>query len=359
MPGALILAGTRKGLFLLRSDGDRRNWKVEEPLLPGWEIFHAVVDPRDGTLYACTNSFVYGATVHRSSDLGQTWERAEELGLPEESELKLERTWHLEPGHESQPETLWLGGAPGVLFRSSDSGKTWEPVQGVAEHPTRDRWNPGAGGMCCHSIQLDPSDVNRLYIGISAAGVFRTDDGGESWSPANKGTAADFMPDPYPEVGQCVHKLLVHPSQPDRLWQQNHCGVYRSDDRGESWERLDGNGLPSGFGFPIALHPREPDTAFVVPEEGAENRVTCNGRLGIYRTKDGGASWEERPNGLPTPAWLAVMRESMASDGLDPVGIYLGTQSGSVFVSPDEGESWVEAASQLPPILSVEIAEWQ
>ena len=359
MLGALILAGTRKGLFLLRGDEDRREWKVNDPLLPGWEIFHAVVDPRDGMLYACTNSFVYGATVHRSSDLGQTWERAEELGLPEESELKLERTWHLEPGHESQPETLWLGGAPGVLFRSDDRGKTWEPVRGVVEHPTREQWNPGAGGMCCHSIQLDPSDANRLYIGISAAGVFRTDDGGESWSPANKGTAADFMPDPYPEVGQCVHKLLVHPSRPDRLWQQNHCGVYRSDDRGESWERLDGNGLPSGFGFPIALHPREPDTAFVVPEEGAENRVTCNGRLGIYRTRDGGASWEERPQGLPTPAWSAVMRESMASDGLDPVGIYLGTQSGSVFVSPDEGESWVEAARQLPPILSIEVAEWQ
>ncbi len=359
MLGALILAGTRKGLFLLRGDEDRREWKVNDPLLPGWEIFHAVVDPRDGMLYACTNSFVYGATVHRSSDLGQTWERAEELGLPEESELKLERTWHLEPGHESQPETLWLGGAPGVLFRSDDRGKTWEPVRGVVEHPTREQWNPGAGGMCCHSIQLDPSDANRLYIGISAAGVFRTDDGGESWSPANKGTAADFMPDPYPEVGQCVHKLLVHPSRPDRLWQQNHCGVYRSDDRGESWERLDGNGLPSGFGFPIALHPREPDTAFVVPEEGAENRVTCNGRLGIYRTRDGGASWAERPNGLPAPAWLAVMRESMASDRLDPVGIYLGTQSGSVFVSPDEGESWVEAARQLPPILSIEVAEWQ
>jgi len=355
----LILAGTRKGLFLLRGDEDRREWKVNDPLLPGWEIFHAVVDPRDGMLYACTNSFVYGATVHRSSDLGQTWERAEELGLPEESELKLERTWHLEPGHESQPETLWLGGAPGVLFRSDDRGKTWEPVRGVVEHPTREQWNPGAGGMCCHSIQLDPSDANRLYIGISAAGVFRTDDGGERWSPANKGTAADFMPDPYPEVGQCVHKLLVHPSRPDRLWQQNHCGVYRSDDRGESWERLDGNGLPSGFGFPIALHPREPDTAFVVPEEGAENRVTCNGRLGIYRTRDGGASWAERPQGLPTPAWSAVMRESMASDGLDPVGIYLGTQSGSVFVSPDEGESWVEAARQLPPILSVDVAEWQ
>jgi photosystem II stability/assembly factor-like uncharacterized protein len=356
--GALILAGTRKGLFLLRGDDDRRAWEVEGQFLTGWDVFHAVVDPRDGTLYACTNNFVYGPTVHRSTDLGQSWERAEELGLPEESGLTLEKTWHLEPGHESQPETLWLGGAPGVLFRSDDRGQTWEPVRGILEHPTREQWNPGAGGMCCHSIQLDPSDPQRLYIGISAAGVFRTDDGGETWAPKNKGTAAEFMPDPYPEVGQCVHKVLLHPEQPNRLWQQNHCGVYRSDDRGESWERLDGYGLPSGFGFPIALHPREPDTAFVIPEEGAENRVTSNGRLGVYRTRNGGKSWEERPDGLPRPAWAAVLREAMASDARAPAGIYFGTQSGSVFVSPDEGESWVEAARQLPPVLSVEVAEW-
>jgi photosystem II stability/assembly factor-like uncharacterized protein len=215
--------------------------------------------------------------------------------------------------------------------------------------------------MCCHSIQLDPADPQRMYIAISAAGVFRTEDRGETWTPANKGTAADFLPEgqQYPEVGQCVHKLLLHPQDTERLWQQNHCGTYRSDDRGDSWERLDGNGLPSDFGFPIAIHPRERDTAFVVPEEGAENRVTAKGRLGVYRTRDGGATCEEASNGLPDQAWIAVLREGMTSDRLDPVGIYVGTQSGSIFVSPNEGEDWVEAASQLPPVLSVEVGQWR
>jgi photosystem II stability/assembly factor-like uncharacterized protein len=198
-----------------------------------------------------------------------------------------------------------------------------------------------------------------MYVGISAAGVFRTEDGGETWTPANRGTAADFLPDPFPEIGQCVHKLLVHPARPERLWQQNHCGVYRSDDRGEHWERLEGNGLPSGFGFPLALDHRHPDAAFVIPEESAENRVTCDGRLGVYRTDDGGASWSLLAGGLPQPAWGAVMREGFSSDRLDPAGIYLGTQSGSLFVSPDAGETWIEAASQLPPILSVEAVEWR
>jgi photosystem II stability/assembly factor-like uncharacterized protein len=351
----LILAATRKGLFLLRGDEGRREWRLEGPMLPGWEIYHAVLDPRDGVVYACTNSFAYGPTVHRSSDLGKTWERTESLGLPEDGELKLERTWHVEPGHEEEPNTLWLGGAPGVLFRSDDGGKTWEPNSGLLEHPTRERWQPGAGGMCCHSIQLDPGDRRRIIVGISAAGVFRSEDGGESWAPANKGTAADFMPDKYPEVGQCVHKVLLHSERPGRLWQQNHCGVYRSDDYGESWERLDGNGLPSDFGFGLALHPRDPDTAFVVPEESAENRVTADGRLGVWRTRDGGSTWELAADGLPERAWVAVLREGMASDGLDPAGIYVGAQSGSIFVSPDEGGSWLEAARDLPPVLSVEV----
>jgi hypothetical protein len=197
-----------------------------------------------------------------------------------------------------------------------------------------------------------------MYAAISAAGAFRSGDGGETWVPRNKDVAADFMPDPFPEVGQCVHKLLLHPERPDRLWQQNHCGVYRSDDRGDNWERLEGNGLPSGFGFPLALHPREPDVAYVIPEEGAENRVTPDGRLGVYRTDDGGASWELLQNGLPQQAWAAVMREGFASDTLDPLGIYFGTQSGSVFVSASEGDEWQEVARQLPPILSVEVGEW-
>jgi photosystem II stability/assembly factor-like uncharacterized protein len=353
----LVLLGTRKGLFLLEGDDARREWELQGPFLTGWSVFHAVLDTRDGTIHAATNNEVYGATVHRSADRGATWTRSEDLGLPEDSGLTLEKTWHVEPGRDGEDGRLWLGAAPGVLFRTDDGGESWDPVEGILRHETRDRWFPGAGGMCCHSIQLDPEDPERMYVGISAAGVFRTDDG-ESWTPANQGTAADFLPDPWVEVGQCVHKLLLHPGRAGRLWQQNHCGVYRSDDRGESWERLEGNGLPSGFGFPLALDHRDPDAAFVIPEEDAENRVTCDGRLGVYRTRDGGASWDLLRDGLPAPAWGAVMREGFSADRLDPPGIYLGTQSGSLFVSPDAGDSWVEAASQLPPVLSVEAAEW-
>jgi photosystem II stability/assembly factor-like uncharacterized protein len=352
-----VLAGTKKGLFVLRSDEGRGRWEVEGPYLEGWSVYHALRDARDGTLHACTNHEVYGATVHRSNDLGETWERAEELGLPEESGLKLERTWHVEPGPADEPRTLWLGAAPGVLLRSDDGGATWQVNEGLLTHPTRERWNPGAGGMCCHSIQLDPSDAGHAHIAISAAGVFRTDDGGGSWTPANSGTAADFLPDPYPELGQCVHKLLRAPGSP-RLWQQNHCGVYRSDDDGDSWERLDGNGLPSGFGFGLALHPHDPDTAFVIPMWSGESRVTCDGRLGVYKTTDGGASWELSMTGLPDPAWAVVLREGMTSDALDPFGTYLGTQSGSVYASLDEGGTWREIAAQLPPVLSVEAAAW-
>ena len=337
-----LLVGTRKGLFV-EHDGE-----VEGPLLPGWAIYHAVRDPGSGTVYAASNNFVYGATVHRSSDLGRTWERAEEIGLPEGSDLTLNATWHVEPG----PDALWLGGDPGVLHRSTDGGVTFEPVPGLVEHPTRERWQPGAGGMCCHSFQITDG---RLYAAISAAGAFRSEDDGETWTPINQGVAADFFPDnPFPEVGQCVHKLLAHPAREGRLWQQNHCGVYRSDDHGDTWERLEGNGLPSGFGFPIALDPSDPDVAYVVPEEGAENRVTSDGRLGVYRTEDAGTSWTLEEDGLPAPAWLAVMREGMA---FDDEGVYLGMQSGTVFARSRDG-SWTEVAQNLPPILSVEVADW-
>ncbi|MEJ7568904.1 MAG: hypothetical protein WKF41_11635 [Gaiellaceae bacterium] len=347
----LLLVGTRKGLFLIHGGGNE--WRLEEPLLPGWQINHAVLDPRDGTLYACTNSWVYGGTVHRSTDLGQTWERSEELGLPESSGLKLASTWHLEPGHDSQPETLWLGGEPGVLLRSDDSGATWTANEALLGHETRERWSPGAGGLVCHSIALDPENADRLWIGISAAGVFRTEDGGGSWQPANAGTEACFLPDdPFPEVGQCVHKVLAHPARPERLWQQNHCGVYRSDDGGASWERLDENGLPSRFGFGLALDPADPDVAYVIPEIGPENRVTSEGRLGIYRTGDAGASWT--PIVAVDPAWAAVLREGMSFDA--DGGVYAGTQSGFVYALRDGQVT--EAARHLPPILSVEASAW-
>jgi photosystem II stability/assembly factor-like uncharacterized protein len=343
--GALLPVGTRKGLFLVRSENG--SWEVEGPLLPGWAVYHAIVDPRDSVLYAATNNPFYGATVHRSTDLGKTWTRAEEIGLPEDSGLKLNATWHLEPGTGSE---LWLGGDPGVLFRSDDGGLSWEVNRGLLEHPTRERWQPGAGGMCCHSIQLRNGT---MYIAISAAGAFRSDDEGESWTPINKEVAADFHPDKYPEVGQCVHKLLSHPAKPDRLWQQNHCGVYRSDDRGDNWERLDGNGLPSQFGFGLALDPHDPDVAYVIPEESQEYHYTAEGRLGVYRTSDAGASWELAANGLPSRAWAAVLREGCS---FDDGNVYFGTQSGSVWTAPQGGGSWTEAVRDLPPILSVEAA---
>jgi photosystem II stability/assembly factor-like uncharacterized protein len=346
----LILVGTRKGLFLIRENGT--SWSVEGPQLTGWEVFHGMRDPRDGTFYAATNNWVYGASVHRSVD-GETWDRAEEIGLPEDSGLTLEKAWHVEPGHASEPETLFLGAAPGVLMRSDDAGATWSPVKGILEHPTREAWQPGAGGMCCHSIQIDPEDAGHMVIAISAAGAFRSEDGGETWAPANQGVAADFLPGEEPhEIGQCVHKLLLHPGRPGRLWQQNHCGVYRSDDWGATWSRLDRNGLPSDFGFPIALDPADPDRAWVVPEEGAENRVTADNRFGVYRTDDGGASWELETDGLPQQAWLAVLREATS---YDDQGVYVGTQSGGVWARGGDGR-WTEIARDLPPVLSVEAA---
>jgi len=238
-----------------------------------------------------------------------------------------------------------------VLFRSDDGGRTWQLNEALFAHPTRERWQPGAGGMCTHSIQLADGV---MYVAISAAGAFRSEDGGESWTPINKNVAAEFMPDPYPEVGQCVHKLLVHPQRPDRLWQQNHCGVYRSDDHGDTWERLEGNGLPSGFGFPIALDPSDPDVAYVVPEVSGEQHFTCDGRLGVYRTSDGGASWTLES--LAEPAWAAVLREGAS---FDEDGVYIGTQGGSVWVrTTGENGTWTELARNLPPILSVEVADW-
>jgi photosystem II stability/assembly factor-like uncharacterized protein len=351
--GIQALVGTRKGLFVIKGDEERRTWQPEGPLLDGWSVYHATVDVRTGTLFAAANHFVYGPTVQRSADGGKTWIRSERLALPAESELTVNAAWHIAPGRPEEPETLYLGADPGVLFRSDDAGATWEPNRGILEHPTRDRWLPGAAGICCHSIQLDPGDPERMYVGITSAGTFRTDDGGVTWMPRNKNIAADFLPDPSVEVGQCVHKLLLHPARPERLWQQNHCGVYRSDDRGDSWERLDGNGLPTSFGFPIMLDPADPDKAFVIPETSPEYHYTPGGRLSVYRTADGGQTWEPMSDGLPEQAWAAVLREASA---FDAESLYFGTQSGSFFALA-EGDVWVEAARHLPPILSVEVTQ--
>ena len=351
--GVLALVGTRKGLFLLRAGDHRDSWDVEGPLLDGWGVFHAIVDERDGTIFAAANHLVYGPTVQRSSDGGSTWRRSRQIGLPEESGLIVEATWHLRPGRPEEPGTLYLGGDPAFLSRSDDGGETWEANRGILEHPTRDRWPPSRGGLMVHSIQLDPTDHRRMYVAISGGGVFRTDDGGTTWAPKNKDVEFDLVPDPYPDVGQCVHKLLLHPARPERLWQQNHCGVYRSDDMGETWERLDGNGLPGPFGFPIVLDPADPDVALVIPEKAYEYHYTVDG-LGVYRTQDGGQAWERMTDDLPERAWQGVLREATASDS---ESMYFGTQSGSFFALTD-GDRWVEGVRHLPPILSVEVASW-
>jgi sortilin (neurotensin receptor 3) len=317
-------------------------------------VYHAISDPRDGTVYAAANHTVYGPTVQRSADGGNSWTRSRQVGLPQESGLTLNATWHVEPGRPEEPETLYLGGDPGVLFQSDDRGDTWEVNRGILEHPTRERWFPGAGGMCCHSIQVDPGERQRLFVGITAAGVFRSDDRGETWRAMNDNVRADFLADPYSDVGQCPHKLLMHPARPDRLWQQNHFGVYRSDDSGDSWVRVDENGLPSGFGFPLMLDPNDPDKAFVVPEKSPEYHYSPAGRLAVYRTSDGGETWEPMTDGLPERAWAAVLREASAYDS---DSLYFGTQSGSFFALTD-GDRWVEAVRHLPPILSVEVTAW-
>jgi photosystem II stability/assembly factor-like uncharacterized protein len=347
------LVGTRKGLFTLVGDGGRSRWQVEALLLDGWAIYHATVDPRDGTWYAAANHRVYGPTVQRSTDAGRTWNRTVLQPLPPEMTTGLNAVWRVEPGRPEEPATLYAGADPAVLLRSSDGGQSWQPNQALLEHRTRHTWVPTAGGLSCHAIVLDPRDRLRMYVAISSGGVFRTHDGGESWTPLNRGVEIDMMPDPYPEAGQCVHMLRMHPALPDRLWQQNHCGVYRSDDGGDSWERVDHNGLPTPFGYPLMLDPKDPDTAVVIPEKSYEYHYTPENRMGVYRTRDKGQTWSLLSDGLPQPAWAAVLREASA---FDAESLYFGTQSGSFFVLTDD--RWVEAVRQLPPILSIEVPPW-
>ena len=359
MGSVLVMVGTRKGAFFLESDEDRTEWTVRGPVLKGWEVSDLVLDPRpeaECRLFAAVGHFVYGPTIHRSDDFGETWEQVEGTpAYPAGADRELEQVWRVEPGRADEPDVLYAGVADAGLFVSRDGGEHWAAVPGLNDHETRPDWMPGAGGLCCHSIVTDPGDPDRMWVGISAVGVFRTDDGGETWRPRNAGVEVVDPDLADGEVGSCVHGLVGDPTDPDRLFQQNHRGVFRSTDAGDAWEPIQ-DGLPSTFGFPVEMHPHDPDVLYTVPLESDEYRTAIDGQPAVFRTTDGGASWTGHAAGLPADSWITVLRQALAVDDLDPAGVYVGTTGGRVFHSRDEGETWDAIDCHLPRILSLRAA---
>lgn len=356
----LLMVGTMKGAFILRSDKSRKKWKVEGPHLRGTAVYAMMHDGREGRhrTFAAANNTFFGSTLRSSDDFGKTWSEPEQrpIKFPEDSGRALAQIWQLVPGRKSEPNVIYCGVEPAALFKSTDSGDTWEPDRGLMYHEHQPRWQPGAGGLCLHTIILDPDNPKRMMIAISAAGVYRTDDGGKTWQARNKGVRAEFMPDKHPEFGQCVHKIVQHPSQPGRLFLQNHWGLYRSDDWGDSWKDV-ANGVPSDFGFAMQMHPHDPNTVYIVPLESDQFRCTPEAKLRVYRTKNGGESWEAMTNGLPqSGAYETVLRDALTSDSSNPAGIYFGTRSGKIFGSQDDGDSWQEIADGLPSVVCVKTA---
>ncbi len=350
-----LYVGTRKGGFLLRSDLRRKNWRVDGPLFPGWEVNHLVRDPRTGRLWAALNVSWWGSDLQVSDDHGKKWQKASAgLEFAAERNLKLNRIWHVAPDRDSRPETLWCGVDPGALFRSDDAGKNWYEIRSLTEHPTRSKWQPGAGGMMVHTILPDPRKTERLYVGISAAGCFRSEDDGRSWQPLNNGVRADFLPDKFPEVGQCVHRMALDSRHPEVLYQQNHCGTYRSDDAAATWQDIS-EGLPSRFGFAVVAHPHQPGTLYVAPAQADEVRIAPEGRFRVFRSKNGGRKWQPLTRGLPQQnAWLLVLRHAGTADPCESAGIYMGTTTGEIFYSTNGGDAWQQMPFHLPPILSLE-----
>ena len=355
----LLLVGTTKGAFILQSNAQRKRWKVGGPYFHGQAVYAMVYDGRMGQhrIWASTQG-IWGTLLRSSDDFGKSWTNPQEAAIrfPSDSGVSLKNIWQLALGRNEEPNVMYCGVEPAALFESRDSGETWSLMRGLFDHPHRHRWMPGNGGLALHTIVLDPSDSQRMYVAISAGGVYRTDDGGNSWTAQNRGVRAIFMPVKYPEFGQCVHKIVMHPSRPERLFLQNHWGLYRSDDHAENWNDI-ANGVPSDFGFAMVMHPRNPDCVYIVPVESDEFRCTCDGRLRIYRTRNAGASWEALARGLPQKgAHETILRDAMTADSYDPAGIYFGTRSGKLFGSTDEGRTWQKLLEGLPPVACVRSA---
>ena len=385
-----VLVGTRKGAFVLTSDAERERWDVSGPHFAGWEVYHLKGSPVDpDRIYASQTSGWFGQIIQRSDDGGETWyqpgtpageptttpdgmpkgesnkfvyDTSDETGKPltthqfydgTQRPWEFKRVWHLEPSLED-PDTVYAGVEDAALFRTTDGGRTWHELSGLRGHGTGPQWQPGAGGMCLHTVILDPSNAERIYVAISAAGAFRTDDGGATWKPINRGLRSQYIPDPTAEVGHCVHHVAMHPSRPEVLFMQKHWDVMRSDDAGDNWREVSGN-LPTDFGFVIDVHAHEPETVYVVPIKSDGEHYPPDGRLRVYRSRTGGEEWEALTNGLPQKdCYVNVLRDAMSVDTLDPCGVYFGTTGGQVYASRDSGDNWSPIVRDLPAVLSVE-----
>ncbi len=383
-----VLVGTRKGAFVLTSDGNRKRWHVNGPYFGGWEIYHMKGSPvNPNRLYASQTSGWFGQIIQRSSDGGKTWEAPGGEAMPVPGSMpagasnkfvydttpetgkpltthqwydgtqhpwEFKRVWHLEPSL-TDPDTVYAGVEDAALFRSTDGAQMWQELAGLRGHGTGPKWQPGAGGLGLHTILLDPSDPGRIYIAISAAGAFRSDDAGKTWKPINRGLKSQYIPDPNAEVGHCVHHMAKHPSRPGVLFMQKHWDVMRSDDAGDSWQEVSGD-LPTDFGFVIDVHAHEPDTIYVVPIKSDSLHYPPQGKLRVYRSRTGGNEWEALTKGLPQRnCYVNVLRDAMAVDSLDSCGVYFGTTGGQVYASANAGDTWAPIVRYLPPVLSVEV----
>ncbi|GAA1574873.1 exo-alpha-sialidase [Actinomadura kijaniata] len=362
MDDVVLVIGTRKGLFTAHSRRGRAEWEVAPVAFPSTPVTAAAVDPADGRILAAVHSPFWGVSLVESRDHGRTWsEPAGEddtapVAFPPSAEASLNDIWQLRFS-PTQPDVVYAGVEPAALFRSEDGGRTFSLVEGLWDHPHRPLWHPGGGGLCLHTVLPHPNDPNTLVVAISTGGVYRTTDGGDTWEPRNRGIRADFLPeDPYPEYGQCVHKVDFHPDAPRRLFLQHHGGVYRSDDDGESWTPID-QGLPADFGFPLLVHPHRPDTVYVLPLNSDEDRAPAGHHYQVCRSDDAGETWRPLTEGLPAePCHASVLRDAFCTDAADPAGLYFGTRDGCVYASRDEGETWTEIVRHLPDVLCVRAA---